>query len=198
MKLVIMTNSAFFVEEDKILFTLFDEGMEKLHLYKPGASPIYMERLLSLLPSSCYDRITVHDHLYLKNEYNLAGIHFDNVAIDTTRIKGKISKTCYSLDNLAVMKKDFNYVFLNVVSEPKNDQHGLSYNDLQTASKQGLIDKYVYLSGDTTFEHIQLAKEFDFGGIVIQNDLWSKFDIHHHHDFKQLIDYFHKLQRAVG
>ncbi len=198
MKLVIMTNSTFFVEEDKILVTLFEEGMEKLHLYKPGASPIYMERLLSLLPSSCYNRITVHDHLYLKNEYNLAGIHLDNAAIDTTGIKGKISRTCSSLDNLAMMKKNSNYVFLNVASDSKNEQHDLNYNSLQTASKQGLIDKHVYLSGDVTYEHIQLAKDLNFGGIVIQNDLWNKFDIHHHHDFKQLIDYFHKLQKAVG
>lgn len=30
MKLVIMTQPTFFVEEDKILTTLFDEGMDKL------------------------------------------------------------------------------------------------------------------------------------------------------------------------
>ena len=50
MKLVIMTRPTFFVEEDKILTALFEEGMEHLHLYKPGTSPMYSERLLSLLP----------------------------------------------------------------------------------------------------------------------------------------------------
>lgn len=55
-----------FVEEDKILTTLFDEGMDNLHLYKPGASPMYSERLLSLLPEAYYNKITVHDHYYLK------------------------------------------------------------------------------------------------------------------------------------
>ena len=44
MKLVIMTKSTFFVEEDKILSALFEQGMESLHLYKPGASPMYAER----------------------------------------------------------------------------------------------------------------------------------------------------------
>ena len=33
MKLVIMTKSTFFVEEDKILASLFDEGMDNLHLF---------------------------------------------------------------------------------------------------------------------------------------------------------------------
>ena len=44
-----MTKPTFFVEEDKILGNLFEEGLENLHLYKPGASPMYSERLLTLL-----------------------------------------------------------------------------------------------------------------------------------------------------
>ena len=39
MKLVIITKSTFFVEEDKILAALFEQGMDNLHLYKPGSSP---------------------------------------------------------------------------------------------------------------------------------------------------------------
>ena len=74
MKLVIMTKSTFFVEEDKILATLFEEGMDNLHLNKPDSPPMYSERLLSLLPEETYRKITVHDHFYLKNEY-LSLIH---------------------------------------------------------------------------------------------------------------------------
>ena len=44
MKLVILSKSTFFVEEDKILTSLFDEGMDDLHLFKPGSSPMYSER----------------------------------------------------------------------------------------------------------------------------------------------------------
>ena len=81
MKLAIMTQSTFFVEEDKILAALFEAGLDNLHLYKPGSSPIYSERLLSLLPSTTYNKITVHEHFYLKDEYNLAGIHLDDASI---------------------------------------------------------------------------------------------------------------------
>ena len=71
MKLIVMTKSTFFVEEDKILSSLFEEGLENLHLYKPGSEPMYSERLLTLLSDSYYKRITVHDHFYLKEEYGL-------------------------------------------------------------------------------------------------------------------------------
>ena len=59
MKLAIMTKSTFFVEEDKILTSLFDEGMDNLHLFKPGSSPIFSERFLSFLPVYYRRNVTV-------------------------------------------------------------------------------------------------------------------------------------------
>ena len=101
-----MTKATFFVEEDIILTSLFDEGLDLLHLYKPGSSPMYSERLLSLLPEDCYSKVMVHEHYYLKQEYDLAGIHLDNPA-DSLPVgyKGKYSRTCTDLGSLAEMKK---------------------------------------------------------------------------------------------
>ena len=113
MKLVIMTKSTFFVEEDKILTTLFDEGMDKLHLYKPGSQLVFSERLLSLIPEGYHDKIVVHEHYRLKNEYDLAGIHLNKLSeMVPNGIRGKISRTCEDLHLLKEMKKNSNYVFL--------------------------------------------------------------------------------------
>ena len=62
MKLVIMTKSTYFVEEDKILSMLFEEGLDSLHISKADTSPLYLERLLSLLPSEYHRKITIHQH----------------------------------------------------------------------------------------------------------------------------------------
>ena len=58
MKLIVMTKPTFFVEEDKILATLFEEGLESLHLSKSSAEPVYTERLLTLLSEEYRNRIT--------------------------------------------------------------------------------------------------------------------------------------------
>lgn len=202
MKLVIMTQSTFFVEEDKILTTLFDEGMDNLHLYKPGASPMYSERLLSLLPEISYSKITVHDHFYLKSEYGLAGIHLDSSEKEIPKdYKGKFSRTCNDISELNNMKKKSEYVFLsNVFSSPKQKSadNPLTYETLENASKHGLIDKHVYALGGISLENIRKAKEFGFGGVVICDDLWNKFDIHNELDYKDLISHFEKLKKAVS
>ena len=77
MKLILLTPPDFFVEEDKILTALFEEGLDLLHLRKPDTEPVYSERLLTLLPESHHNQIVVHDHFYLKEEFNLRGIHLN-------------------------------------------------------------------------------------------------------------------------
>jgi thiamine-phosphate pyrophosphorylase len=202
MKLVIMTKSTFFVEEDKILTSLFDEGMDNLHLYKPGSTPMYCERLLSLLPEDYYRKITVHDHFYLRQEYNLAGIHIDNPSESIPdSYKGKISRTCTQIEQIKNLKKKSNYIFLKNIFdciEFKDEKSNFNMNQLEEAAKNGLIDKKVYALGGMSIDNIKLAKDLGFGGVVICGDLWNRFDIHHESDFKELIAHFEKLRKAVG
>ncbi len=202
MKLAIMTKSTFFVEEDKILASLFDEGMDNLHLFKPEASPMYSERLLTLLPEEHYHKITVHEHYYLKQEYDLAGIHIDDPSYSIPKgYKGKYSRTCCDLTKLKEMKKKSQYVFLKNIFdciEFKDEKSSFTLSQLEQAAKDGLIDKKVYALGGMDLENIKIAKSLGFGGVVICGDLWSRFDIHNERDFKELISHFEKLRKAVN
>ena len=202
MKLAIMTKSTFFVEEDKILSSLFDEGLDDLHLFKPGSSPMYSERLLTLLPEDYYRKITVHDHFYLKQEYDLVGIHLDNPTDNLPDgYKGKFSRTCTDLSQLKEMKKKSQYVFLKNIFdciEFKEEKSSFSLQQLELAAGNGLIDKKVYALGGMSLENIKIAKALGFGGVVICGDLWNRFDIHNEKDYKELIAHFEKLRKAVS
>ena len=202
MELAIMTKSTFFVEEDKILSSLFDEGLDDLHLFKPGSSPMYSERLLTLLPEDYYRKITVHDHFYLKQEYDLAGIHLDNPTDNLPDgYKGKFSRTCTDLSQLKEMKKKSQYVFLKNIFdciEFKEEKSSFSLQQLELAAGNGLIDKKVYALGGMSLENIKIAKALGFGGVVICGDLWNRFDIHNEKDYKELIAHFEKLRKAVS
>ena len=202
MKLVIMTKSTFFVEEDKILASLFDEGMDYLHLFKPGSSPMYCERLLTLLPEDCLRRITVHEHYYLKSEYSLAGIHIDNPTADAPdNYRGRVGRNCTSLDKLKETKKHSDYVFLKNIFdciEFKDERATFTMDELREASRRGLIDRHVYALGGMSLDNIRMAKDLGFGGVVICGDLWNRFDIHNQNDYKELITHFERLRKAVG
>lgn len=202
MKLVIMTKSTFFVEEDKILATLFEEGMDRLHLYKPNSSALYSERLLSLIPDNFHERIVVHNHFQLGNEYHLAGIHLDSSSVQPPRkVKDKIGRTCEDLAFLKEMKKNANYVFLRrIFPHPDNKNKSASFTreELEKAAECGLIDKKVYALGGVDLDHIRQARDLGFGGVVVCSDLWNRFDIHNATDYRALISHFRQLQRATS
>lgn len=197
-----MTRPTFFVEEDKILTSLFDEGLDNLHLYKVGASPMYSERLLTLLPNDYYGKITVHDNLYLKEEYKLRGIHIDDETTPAPKgYKGHISRTCTSLDKLKEAKRNADYVFLKYIFDSQTEaEHKSSFTleQLKEASRRGLIDRHVYALGGMKLDNIRQAKDLGFGGVVIRGDLWNRFNIHQELDYKELIDHFSKLRKAIG
>ena len=46
-------------------------------------------------------------------------------------------------------------------------------------------------------DNIRLARELGFGGVVIGDDLWNRFDIHNQSDFKELIAHFERLKKLV-
>ena len=202
MKLVIMTKPTFFVEEDKILTTLFEEGMENLHLHKPQSSPMYSERLLSLLSENYYKKITVHDHYYLKEEYGLGAIHIDNPEENIPDgYRGKFSRTCTKVSQLKEFKKKAEYVFLTGVFKSGSDSTLFdihSEKEIEDAASNGLIDRHVYVTGNLSLENINIAKDLGFGGVVVNEDLWNRFDIHNEIDYKRLINHFEKLLKAIS
>lgn len=201
MKLVIMTQPTFFVEEDKILTALFDEGLDILHINKPDSEPLYAERLLSLLPKSSHNSTVVHQHYYLKQEYDLRGIHIDDPAMPVPDgFRRHITRSTTNIADLHDMKKKCDYVFLHSLFDSLHSdmKASLTEEEIREANRSGLINKNVYALGGMTLESIPQARDMGFGGVVICGDLWNRFSIQHEVDFRDIIDHFRKLRKACG
>ena len=201
MKLIILTPPDFFVEEDKIINSLFEEGLDLLHLRKPDSEPVYSERLLTLLPEEYHKQIVVHDHFYLKEEFNLKGIHLNSRNPKAPEgYKGHLSRSLHSLDELRNERKDYDYVFLSPIfdSISKSSYHAaFDEATLKQAHEEGLIDKNVMALGGITIDNMNKIREYGFGGVVILGDLWNWFNIHSTKDYKELINHFRRLRKAA-
>lgn len=201
MKLILMTTPYFFVEEHQILTALFDEGLEILHLRKPGTEPVYSERLLSLLNEDHRKRIVVHDHFYLKNEYNLKGIHLNHRNPDLpAKYKGHVSCSCHTAEEVAAHKKACNYVFLSpIFNSISKEGYSTPFTPtlLRDLQRKKIVDKKVMALGGIDLDHIKEAKDLGFGGAVVLGDIWNRFNIHSTEDFKGLINHFRQLRRAA-
>lgn len=189
MKLLIATSQQFFVEENAILEAMFEEGLDYLHLCKPDSDPIFCERLLTLLNKKWHKRIVTDDHFYLKDEYDLRGIHLTKRHPELPKgYDGLHTRSCFTIEEIDYWKKRCNYVIAENIDDELLHRYKMA----------GVIDNKVFAHQLRTLDDIKKFRDAGFGGVVLENALWDMFDFHQSSDYKGLIDFFRKVRKACG
>ena len=201
MKLIVVTAPTFFVEEDKIITTLFEEGLDILHLRKPETPAMYSERLLTLIPEKYHKRIITHEHFYLQEEFKLMGIHLNaRNPKEPHDYSGHISCTGHSLEEVQHKKHFYDYLFLSPIYDcitKAGVTSGFTAEELRQAGKSKIIDNKVMALGGITSDNILEAKDYGFGGAVVMGDLWNKFNARTDRDYLEIIRHFKKLKEMA-
>ena len=78
-----------------------------------------------------------------------------------------------------------------------DEKASFTREELEQASRQGLIDRKVYALGGMNLDTIREIKDLGFGGVVICGDLWNRFNIHHEIDYKELLNHFELLLKTI-
>lgn len=191
MKLITITMPDFFEGEADSITSLFDAGLEILHLRKPGASYEEMENLLFRLPADYLERIVVHDHFQLASSWKLKGIHLNGRnPIAPEGFTGHVSRSCHSLEEVTKYKSACDYVFLSPIYDSISKEGCASAFTpycLQKARQEGIIDaKVIALGGITTSRLPQIAS-LGFGGAALLGDVWQRKDTDFTDHFKALL-----------
>ena len=201
MKLIVVTAPTFFVEEDKIITALFEEGLDILHLRKPETPAMYSERLLTLIPAKYHKRIITHEHFYLQEEFSLMGIHLNTRnPKEPHDYSGHSSCTCHSLDEVQNKKHFYDYLFLSPIYNcitKSGVTSGFTAEELRQAGKSKVIDSRVMALGGITPDNILEIKDYGFGGAVVMGDLWNKFNACTDRDYLEVIRHFKKLKKMA-
>lgn len=201
MKLIVITRPDFFVEEDKIITALFEEGLDLLHIRKPETSAAYSERLLTLIPSKYHKRIVTHEHFYLKEEFNLLGIHLNSRnPRKPFDYQGHVSCSCHYISELKEYKNMYDYLFLSPIYDSiskREYRSPFSPEEIREAVKEGIIDTDVMALGGINLDNIIEIKDYGFGGAVVLGDLWNKFDPCTDSNYLEVINHFKRLKRMV-
>ena len=175
MKLITITQPAFFEGEAEAITSLFDAGLEILHLRKPGASYEDMEQLLNRLPPEYLKRIVTHEHFQLASFRNLKGIHLNGRnPTAPAGFTGHISRSCHSLEEVAKYKATCDYVFLSPIYDSISKEgypSAYTTDSLQKARQAGIIDAKVMALGGVTAAHFPEISSLGFGGAGIQADI---------------------------
>ncbi len=201
MKLIVVTAPDFFVEEDKIITLLFEEGLDLLHLRKPDTPSALSERLLTLIPEKYHKRIVMHEHFHLIEEFNLLGIHLNSRnPMPPAVYSGHISCSCHSLEEVKAKKESYNYVFMSPVFDSISKSGYTSRftpEELRQGVREKIINKNVIALGGVNADNILMVKDYGFGGAAILGDLWDRFDICNGDDYMDVVEQFKLLKQMI-
>lgn len=178
MKWIVITAPEFIEGEAEYIESLFQRGLDILHLRKPGSDITDCRRLLDSINSKWRAQIVVHDHFCLCAEYQLKGVHLNGRNPQPpVGHEGTVSRSCHSLEEIVRYKASCNYMTLSPIFNSISKQGYLSAftsQQLLTARESGLIDNRVIALGGVTLQNIPQVRKYGFGGAAILGDVWQR------------------------
>lgn len=178
MEWIVITSPGFLQGEADFIDRLFNHGLDRLHLRKPGADIGECRRLLDGISREWLPRIVVHDNFGLCREYGLGGVHLNGRnPMAPPNHKGSVSRSCHSLEEISRYKGECDYLTLSPIFNSISKQGYMAAfgpGQLAAARDSGLIDSRVIALGGVTLENIPRVKELGFGGVAILGDVWQR------------------------
>ncbi len=179
MKIIVLTSPEFLPGECGILGDLLLHGADGIHLRKPGCSKEQMEQLIEGIPVELRQRLTLHEHFDLHSPYNVGGIHLNKRNPQPPAdYHGRLSCSCHTLEEVAEQSMSMDYVFLSPIFDSISKHGymaGFSHEELQEASRKGIIGRKTIALGGISKSRIPLVKGMGFGGIAVLGDVWQGY-----------------------
>ena len=182
---IVITMPEMFPGEADVVNTLFANGMQRLHLRKPGASEQEMAEWIGRIDLPFRQRIIVHDHHRLLRTMGLGGIHLNArnpeapawfSAERQKRRSVTLSRSCHSLEEIAQWKGVCDYLFLSPIFDSISKggyTSAFTRETLLQAYHDGLFSKPVYALGGVSADNIRSIYDYGFAGAAVIGSLWQ-------------------------
>lgn len=182
MKTIIITDPSFLDREEEVIVSLFDAGIYRLHIRKPGADEDDVERLVEKIPSRYRSFISLNDSFSLVDKYSLGGVHLNSrnpeAPAGFREDGGIVSRSCHSMEELIRYKNACDYLFLSPIFDSISKQgyeSHFSSDVLAEARDLHIIDNNVFALGGVTPDKADYLYRMGFGGAAILGFVWEAY-----------------------
>ena len=175
---IIITPPRSLPDEESIVNRLFENGLHLLHLRKPGADRETLENFIRGIAPRFRERVIVHDHFELVEEYGLKGIHLkhDQAATFTERERyPHVSVSCHSFEEIGSLAFTPDYVFLSPVFDSISKPGYNTAFDLNLLKeKLKTVPVPVVALGGITPDKVTACRKTGFDGVALLGYIWEK------------------------
>ncbi|CAM3568854.1 thiamine monophosphate synthase [Flavobacterium saliperosum S13] len=189
--MIVITNPIAVANEISLIHSLFAEGLSLLHIRKPDFSEAEMKTFLSAIGWEVANRLVLHSHHHLGNEYGINRFHLSKAQRNTTFIKsdGIYSASTHSIKEFNDLNQNFQHAFLSPIykSISKTD-YDSKINHFQTLEQRTNFATKLVALGGLSSENIQETLENGFDEIALLGTVWNS---------KNPLENFKKCQQIV-
>lgn len=178
---IIISNPTAITDEQTIIKQLFDEGLEVFHVRKKEFSENEMRTFIEQIPEKYFNRIVLHSHYNLVEEYKLKGVHVP-IGFMNDNSNGTLSISFHLLEEIEKCDKNFDYGFISPVFDSlSKDGYKSSFNfsELKTylvnrkVLNNGAGNGLLIALGGIDEDKIEKVKELGFSGIALLGAIWQ-------------------------
>ncbi len=193
--LIVITPEVSLNNEAEIITSLFESGLQILHVRKPNYSIEEYRHLLSEIPQKFHPNIVIHNHYELLNDFDLKGVHFP----ESIRLEGNVSihkivsTSFHKLEDITSDKINFEYAFFSPVFQSIS-KHGYTpalelnvLRDFLNTTKNKIQFPLIALGGISD-KTISQTRDIGFSGAASIGYIWEN---------PNPVAQFNKLQKAL-
>lgn len=175
MKYIVITLPYFWEGEAEAITRMFEAGLERMHIRKPGSTAEQRETLLRAIPERYYPHIVIGDKLMGRMANGQEG-------------DKAIGHACHSIDELRTWQEklrdpqfridnpQFQYLSLSPIFDSISKvgyKAAFSHEELMAAKEEGIIDEHVMALGGICQTNTAEALSYGFGGVMVLGDAWK-------------------------
>ncbi|WP_300566969.1 thiamine phosphate synthase [Flavobacterium sp.] len=174
--MIIISNPIAVENEINIIHSLFIEGLKLLHVRKPNFSETEMKAFLSEIRMEFRNRLVLHQHHHLSDEFNIERLHFSekNRAGSYLFPKKTISTSTHSITDFNMLDSVFEYAFLSPVFSSISKKGYSSKLDFSIEIEKRTNHKTKLIAlGGIQAENINQAISFGFDDVALLGAIWE-------------------------
>lgn len=177
--MIVISNPTEIVNEKNIIHTLFEEGMELLHIRKPNSSKEELRSFLSVLNSNYYPNLVLHQHHDLAEEFQIDRLHFTEKDRLTKPNRFQkpvrfLSTSVHSIEDFNGLPNAFDYAFLSPIYPSISKENYVpmknAFEEIKNRTNQHT--KLMALGG-ISVENIEEVLTHGFDDFALLGTLWN-------------------------
>lgn len=177
--MILITNPHSIPNETETINALFEEGLEVLHLRKPGFDQVQMREFISKIDQRFHARLMMHSHYELLDSYSLKGLHFTektkHLLPDYDDIQCTKSMAVHELAELKSVHPTVGYILLSPLF-PSVSKEGYSKQWDIEELRQELAKTHGFGTvalGGITLKNVKTVKELGFQDFALLGSIWE-------------------------